>query len=81
MAVAVTLYMRPGCHLCDDAASLLRRMGCEVGEVNIEEDAQLLLRYNERVPVLLVEGKELLSGIIREPEVREVLRRSGRESL
>jgi glutaredoxin len=74
MLSRVMLYMRPGCHLCEDAASLLRRLGCAFTEVNIDEDAELLLRYNERVPVIAAEGRELLEGIIRESEARAALK-------
>lgn len=58
----VTLYGRPGCHLCADAASLLaqlRREGrsFEVAEVNIESDPVLHARYLERIPVVEIEGQ------------------------
>lgn len=70
---SVTLYMRPGCHLCADAKGVLARLGYRVDEVNIEEDAELLLRYDIRVPVVVVDGREILEGIIREPEARRAL--------
>ncbi|GAC1425779.1 MAG: hypothetical protein NVSMB6_26370 [Burkholderiaceae bacterium] len=69
----VTLYMRPGCHLCTEARQMLIRLGYEVAEVNIDEDGDLRRRYTERVPVLAVDGKELLSGRIREAEARRLL--------
>jgi hypothetical protein len=51
----LTLYSRPDCHLCDDAAALLQEVAPEVGvnKVDIEGDIQLLSRYGLRVPVLL----------------------------
>lgn len=73
MKKRVQLYMRPGCHLCSDAAAMLQRLGCDVEEINIEEDPQLLLRYTDTVPVLSVEGRDLLAGLIREGDVRAVL--------
>jgi glutaredoxin len=45
----VTLYTRPGCHLCEEAktavAPLLREFGAVLREVNIENDAVLEERY------------------------------------
>jgi glutaredoxin-like protein DUF836 len=58
----VTLYARPGCHLCDearDAIGTLRRdvPPFEFREVNIEGDDGLLARYLERIPVVAVDGE------------------------
>lgn len=57
-AKSLTLYSRPGCHLCDEMkqqiAPLVRRYGATLREVNIDEDPDLRARYNEEVPVLFV---------------------------
>ena len=54
----VTLYSRPGCHLCEEAkaaiAPLLREFGAALYEVNIDEDAVLKERYGWDIPVLFV---------------------------
>ena len=51
----VTLYGRPGCHLCDDARAALHRVRAahpfRLEEVDIETDDALLKRYLERIPV------------------------------
>jgi glutaredoxin len=61
--VTVTLYGRPGCHLCDEArADLLRVAGrhpFELREVDIERDPALFKRYLERIPVVALDGEEL----------------------
>ena len=59
---AITLYTRPGCHLCDEAreANLALREELpvfELSEVNIEQDDGLLARYLERIPVVAVDGE------------------------
>ena len=59
---AVTLYTRPGCHLCDEAReAILGLRGAvppfELDEVNIDEDDGLLARFLERIPVVLVDGE------------------------
>jgi len=58
----VTLYTRPGCHLCDEALqAILGLRGelppFELREVNIEQDEDLLTRYLERIPVVAVDGE------------------------
>jgi len=54
----VTLYSRPGCHLCEEAkaaiAPLLREFGAALREVNIEEDATLKERYDWDIPVIFI---------------------------
>jgi glutaredoxin len=60
--VRVTLYSRPGCHLCDEARDAItsRRRELpdfELEEVNIEGDPDLHARYLERIPVIEVEGE------------------------
>jgi glutaredoxin len=54
----VTLYGRPGCHLCDDARAVLDAVGEPYDVVDIERDDALLRRYLERIPVVTVDGEE-----------------------
>ena len=73
----VTLYTRPGCHLCEDAAELLARLAeripIEVGELNILEDVGLYERYKHRIPVVVVEGHPPLVAPIREADLLRLL--------
>jgi glutaredoxin len=54
----VTLYTRPGCHLCDEAkaaiAPLLREFGATLREINIDENLELKERYGWDVPVIFI---------------------------
>jgi glutaredoxin len=57
----ITLYTRPGCHLCDEAREAILALreelpSFELSEVNIEHDDGLLARYLERIPVVAVDG-------------------------
>lgn len=58
----VTLYGRPGCHLCDDARAVIEAVCAELGEtyeeVDVDEDPALLDRYAEEIPVTLVDGRQ-----------------------
>ena len=62
MAARVTLYSRPGCHLCDDARAVIERVCAELGEsyeeVDIDADEKLRHRFGEEVPVTFVDGKQ-----------------------
>jgi glutaredoxin len=58
----ITLYSRPGCHLCDEAREAILALReelpvFELNEVNIEQDDGLLARYLERIPVVAVDGE------------------------
>ena len=70
MTPVVTLYGRPGCHLCDDArAAVLRvaeRVALELVEIDIESDDELFKRYLERIPVVVVGGRELFDFFVDE---------------
>jgi hypothetical protein len=76
----VVLYERAGCHLCEDAASLLDQMiGSDRYEhVDIEADDDLLVRYGHRIPVVSVDGVERLELMITGPDVRELAARLDR---
>ena len=59
---SVTLYTRPGCHLCDQAREAILALREELPqfefrEVNIEQEDGLLARYLERIPVVAVDGE------------------------
>jgi glutaredoxin len=57
-SLEVTLYTRPGCHLCEDAKKLilplLQEFGATLREVNIDEDPDLTARYGLDIPVVFV---------------------------
>jgi glutaredoxin len=58
----VTLYGKPGCHLCDEARAVVARLRAawdfELREVDITLDPALNRAYAERIPVLAVDGVE-----------------------
>jgi glutathione S-transferase len=59
----MTLYGKPGCHLCEEARVIVERAraGREVDlvEVDVSLDPALHHRYGERIPVLAIDGEEL----------------------
>jgi glutaredoxin len=73
----LVLYGRPGCHLCDDARDVLRRVGAPFSEVNIERDDDLHARLLERIPVVTLDGEELFEHFVDEAELRRRLAYTG----
>jgi glutaredoxin len=57
----LVLYTRPGCHLCDVVAEMMRRAGITWRAVDIETDPELEKEYGMRIPVLRLPdtGREL----------------------
>ena len=59
----ITVLVRPGCHLCDDALLVVHQVAGQLGEVveviDIDSagDPDLLDRHSEQVPVVLVDGR------------------------
>ena len=74
MAPRLTLYGRPGCHLCDDARVVLQRVGEPFDEVDITTDDALHASYLERIPVIVLDGQELYDFFVDEPDLRGRLR-------
>ena len=56
----VVLYGKPGCHLCDEARVTLDEAGIERSEIDITLDPRLFREYGERIPVLSVDGEDVL---------------------
>lgn len=58
----VLIYSKPGCHLCDDARSVVEAVCAELGEtfdeVDISTDQALMREYGEQIPVTFVDGKQ-----------------------
>jgi glutaredoxin len=58
----LTLLTRAGCHLCATAAETVTRIGAEAGlvpqEVDVDADPDLQAEYGDRVPVVLLDGRE-----------------------
>ncbi|GAB3355038.1 glutaredoxin family protein [Modestobacter lapidis] len=56
------LLTRAGCHLCEVAAETLNRLADEAGLVprlvDVDADADLRAEYGDRVPVVLLDGRE-----------------------
>jgi glutaredoxin len=69
----VTLYGKPGCHLCDDARAVVERVRAEhpfeLREVDVTLDPELHRAYGERIPVLELDGEELFEFFVDAAEL------------
>ena len=58
----LVLLTRSGCHLCVVAGETLRRIAGEAGlaaaERDVDADPELQAEYGDRVPVVLLDGRE-----------------------
>ena len=75
----VTIYSRPGCHLCDEAKASMASAGCDddftLEEVNIDEDPELKERYRYDIPVVLINGVKAFKHRVDPREFKRKLRR------
>jgi glutaredoxin len=69
----ITLYGKPGCHLCDDARAAVERVRAQhpfdLREVDVSLDPQLNRVYGDRVPVVELDGEELFDYFVDEGEL------------
>jgi glutaredoxin len=71
--LVVTLYTRPGCHLCELAREAIEGLRdelppFELAEIDIDRDEGLLARFLERIPVVAVDGR-VVSELDADPRV------------
>lgn len=76
--IALTLYSRPGCHLCDEMKATVDRVARSVASsvevIDISTDAELEARYGLEIPVLLVNGTKAAKYRVTEEELTRILK-------
>ena len=77
----VTLYRRPGCHLCDDARAVIARVAADLGvpveERDITRSEDDLRDYGEMIPVTLINGVQHDFWHVSEQRLRAALAAAG----
>jgi thiol-disulfide isomerase/thioredoxin len=77
--ISLTIYSRPGCHLCDDMKALVARVAhasalpIAVEEIDISTDPALEARYGLEIPVLLADGKKVAKYRVSEKELMQIV--------
>ena len=83
LVIALTLYTRPGCHLCQEMKVIVERVvrdthaQARIEEVDIANDADLEALYAMEIPVLLVNGRKAAKYRVTEEELRRRLKAEG----
>ena len=76
--ITLTLYSRPGCHLCERLEAELSPLiagRAELAIVDISDDPRLLRRYGLLIPVLEADGRKLSGYPLDVERIRELLER------
>jgi glutaredoxin len=75
--ITLTLYSRPGCHLCDEMKAVIahvaRTIPVTLEEVDISADAALEARYGAEIPVLLVDGTKAAKYRVTAQQLTRIL--------
>lgn len=85
--LTITLYGRPGCHLCDDVEQSIRRIGEKIplvlDVIDIHSDTALLEKYMFTIPVVAINGEEVfvsVHAVVTEQELWQECERRSRET-
>ena len=71
--MTLVLVTRQGCHLCDEALSLLRSLGHAPELVDVDADDRLHDLYDWRVPVVLLDERVVAEGKITLAQLKTAL--------
>ena len=75
----VTLYGKPGCHLCEEARTVVEQVRAEhpfePKEVDVTLDPELHRAYGERIPVLELDGEEVFEFFVDAADLRRRIAR------
>jgi glutaredoxin len=73
----VTLYTKPGCHLCESVEQVIARVRTSVPfdfvKRNILDDPDDLKTYGELIPVVVLDGREIARYRMTERQLRAAL--------
>ena len=77
--IAITIYSRPGCHLCDEMKAVVQRAvrrsaaPASIEEIDVSTDPELEARYGVEIPVLVVNGKRAAKYRVAEDALLKIL--------
>lgn len=75
--IPVTIYSRPGCHLCDEMKAVVRQVASSIPltieEIDISTNPEIEQLYGLEIPVLFVAGKKVAKYRVSEGELRRIL--------
>ena len=75
--MTITIYSKPGCHLCDRAKEVVERCRSKadfrVEVIDISQHPELFERYRNDIPIILLDGKEIARHCVRERQLLKLL--------
>ena len=75
--MTLTMYSRPGCHLCHDMKAVIERIAetlpLVLEEIDISTDPALETRYGLEIPVLMIGERKAAKYRVTENELRRLL--------
>lgn len=78
--MTVTMYTKPGCHLCEKVEEVIfavrQRVAFEYIKQNIQDDPELEKRYGALIPVVTVDGREIARYRLRPGQLEAALAQS-----
>ena len=74
----LTIYSKPGCHLCDDMKAVVQsaiadRTDIALDEIDISTDPDLLHRYGLEIPVLMIDGRKAAKYRVSSEQIRRMI--------
>lgn len=77
MSRIIDFYMKPGCHLCDDALPVVEaeaaKAGAQVRVHDILGDPALQRAFGELIPVVEIDGVRHATWYVEAPRLRSAL--------
>jgi glutaredoxin len=77
MSRKITIYSKPDCHLCELAKEVVercrRKADFALEVIDISQNPELLERYRNDIPVILLDGEEIARHVVRERKLLELL--------
>ncbi len=76
-AIALILYGRPECHLCDEMKAIVGpvadEFGCILEQVDISGNPELEAQFGTEIPVLVVNGRKAFKYRLTDRDLRRRL--------
>jgi Glutaredoxin-like domain (DUF836) len=76
----VTIVSRDDCHLCRVvhrvAEQLRQEVAFDLAVIEVDSDPRLVRQYGDRVPVVLLDGREAISGKVTGGELRTAIKKA-----
>jgi glutaredoxin len=70
----ILLFTRSGCHLCEEAETILVQHGLSPQKIDVDANPELRAKYDTCVPVVVIDGKERFRGRVNDVLLKRLLK-------